>query len=99
MTRKRIIQLLAGIALSFVLWYIVFLIEYLGSFWYRVTIASLILAIYAKMKGASLIEGPNFAEIWKGLALGVGLYIVFFIGFEVFKPILLTGAVDIYEIK
>ncbi len=89
-----------GVALSFILWYIVFLMEILGSFWYRVTLASLILAVYAYLS----VEGDQIItfqamDALKGIAAGLALYASFFIGFNIFQQRLEGGAASVYMFR
>ena len=92
-------QVIGGIALSFALWYIVFLTEFLWSFWFRVTLASILLAFYAKVTGTQKVTLPELNETVKGLVAGAILYIAFYVGFNVFRSLLLTGAVNVYTFR
>ncbi len=96
MMRKPSVSLFLGVALSFFLWYIVFLTEVLHSFWYRVTIASIILALYARVfSSVSPLKLERKDVIW-GLGSGIGLYASFFVGFNVFRFLVEHGAVNVY---
>jgi len=91
----------AGVALSFILWYLVFMTDYLWSFWYRVTIASLILSLYAHRVGDAGIKDVKLGkdDIIKGLGSGLALYGLFFIGFNVFRALVSSGASDVYMFR
>ena len=87
-----------GVTLSFVLWYLVFLSDYLWSFWYRVTVASLLLSLYAYRIGKAGLKEVRLGmdDIIKGLGSGLALYGIFFIGFNVFRSLVAGGASDVY---
>lgn len=88
----------AGVASSFVLWYLVFLSDYLWSFWFRVTVASLLLSLYAWFVGEADLKEVRLGkdDIIKGLGSGLALYGLFFIGFNVFRSQVAGGASDVY---
>jgi hypothetical protein len=90
-----------GVTLSFVLWYLVFLSDYLWSFWYRVTVASLLLSLYAHRVGKAGLSEVRLGmiDIIKGLGSGLALYGIFFIGFNVFRSLVAGGASDVYLIR
>jgi len=94
--RKLRTSHVSGIALSFILWYIVFLTDILSSFWYRVTIASIILAVYARMTSSDTPLKLERKDVIGGVGSGLGLYGSFFIGFNVFRFLVEHGAVDVY---
>lgn len=85
-----------GISLSFILWYIVFLTDILSSFWYRVTVASIILAVYARVNSSNTPLKLERKDIVWGVGSGLGLYGSFYIGFNVFRFLVEHGAVDVY---
>jgi len=87
-----------GVALSFLLWYLVFLSDYLWSFWYRVTCASLLLSCYAYFPGKTDLKKVRLGkdDILKGLGSGFALYGLFYIGFNVFRTLVAGGASDVY---
>lgn len=87
-----------GVTLSFILWYLVFLTEYLWSFWFRVTFASILLTFYAYLVGDANLKGVKLGkeDIIKGLGSGIALYGLFFIGFNVFRSLVAGGATDVY---
>jgi len=91
----------AGVALSFILWYLVFLTDYLWSFWYRVTVASLLLSLYAHRVGKAGLKDVKLGkdDIIKGLGSGLALYGLFFIGFNVFRTLVSGGASDVYMFR
>jgi membrane protease YdiL (CAAX protease family) len=71
------------------------------SFWYRVTAASIILAIYAYFFGEKRSDN-NFAtgkEIIGGIVSGVALYALFYLGFNLFKPLVEGGALNVYTFR
>lgn len=92
--RKRII----GVGLAFLLWYFVFLSDYLVSFWYRVTLSAFILTIYA-YPSVGVPRTINFKEIVYGLGSGVLLYGLFLVGFNIFKPFLEVDANSVYVFR
>ena len=94
--RKLGVSQFLGIGLSFVLWYIVFLTEVLPSFWYRVTIASLVLAVYARKDSSDIPSKLKRKDIIWGLGSGLGLYASFYFGFNVFRSMVELGAVNVY---
>lgn len=87
-----------GVGLAFLVWYFVFLVDILVSFWFRVTFGVIILTVYAYSE-TGLPEKPSIKEIILGLVLGILLYGLFFIGFTIFKPILVGGAEGVYVFK
>lgn len=92
-------NVVVGVSLAFALWYIVFLTHILGSFWYRVTVASIILALYAAILGRSVAGGDQDAsvsEALKGVVSGGFLYASFFVGYNVFRSSLESGASSVY---
>ena len=91
-------RVVIGLVLSFLLWYIVFLSDYLWSFWYRVTFASIVLSCYAYLVGKASLSGVRFGkeDIIKGLGSGFALYGLFVVGFNVFRSLVAGGASDVY---
>ncbi|MCK4317959.1 CPBP family intramembrane metalloprotease, partial [Candidatus Bathyarchaeota archaeon] len=86
---------IAGIGLAFALWYVVFLSHILDSFWYRVTVASIILASYAAVFGRGVAGGGHeisVAMVLKGVVSGGFLYASFFVGYNVFRSLVESGA-------
>jgi membrane protease YdiL (CAAX protease family) len=92
-------KVMIGVLLSFVLWYFVFLSDILFSFWYRVSFASIVLAIYVYVFGALTPGMPNLVEALKGILSGFLLYVLFFFGFNVFKPFVVGGAENVYVFR
>lgn len=92
-----------GIITSFLLWYIVFNTQHLGSFWIRVTIASILLAFYAKIFSKLEINNKqwrvNLKILFTGILSGLILYILFFIGFNSLKFFVYEGANNVYLFK
>jgi membrane protease YdiL (CAAX protease family) len=91
-----------GVILSFILWYIVFLTDILSSFWIRVTLASILLALYAYLigrKGLPEVKSPNSNEIIKGIISGLLLYGSFKVGYTVFEPFVMRGAENVYTMR
>ena len=70
-----------GIILSFLLWYIVFDTQYLGSFWIRITVASITLSLYATFISKHLTSIKKWKIdlniIFTGILSGLILYILF----------------------
>jgi membrane protease YdiL (CAAX protease family) len=92
--------LITGVALSFSLWYVVFLTDYLWSFWYRVTLASLILMTFAFIKKEDKIRiKPEVGESLIGIASGLALYLLFFFGFNLFRSLVEGGATNVYTFR
>ena len=92
-------NVVVGVGLAFALWYIVFLTDILGSFWYRVTVASIILALYAAVFGRGIAGGVNdisVSEALKGVFSGGFLYASFFVGYNVFRSLVESGASSVY---
>jgi membrane protease YdiL (CAAX protease family) len=88
-----------GVCLSFVLWYVVFRTTILGSFWYRLTFASIILALYAVYFGKAIDRGDHeigLSVVMKGVVSGCFLYALFFVGYNVFKAFVESGASGVY---
>ncbi len=91
---------LMGILIAFLLWYLVFLTDLLSSFWFRVTTASMILGLYAyRFNGADVLKSISLKDIIYGVASGVSLYALFYLGFNVFKPLVSAGAENVYLIR
>jgi membrane protease YdiL (CAAX protease family) len=90
-----------GIAIAFILWYFVFLTELMTSFWYRVTLASILLAIYAYGIGINRVQNTNVSvkEIIWGVISGVLLYALFFLGFNIFRHFVEGGALNVYTFR
>ena len=101
MNLPRSPRIYVGIVLAFVLWYFVFLTDFLVSFWFRVTLAAIILATYAYSSDEkkAQVKTPTAKEIVLGIASGILLYALFFIGYHVFKPFVEAGALNVYEIR
>ena len=95
---SRYTRIIIGVILSFLLWYIVFLSNYLWSFWYRVTFASIVLSCYAYLVGKASLRDVKFGrdDIIKGLGSGFALYGLFYIGFNVFRTLVAGGASNVY---
>ena len=92
-------NVIAGIGLAFALWYVVFLSHILDSFWYRVTVASIILASYAAIFGRGVAGGAHeisVSVVLKGVVSGGFLYASFFVGYNVFRSSLESGASSVY---
>ena len=90
---------IAGIGLAFALWYVVFLTHILDSFWYRVTVASIILALYAAIFGGGVAGGDHeisVSVVLKGFVSGGLLYASFFVGYNVFRSLVESGASSVY---
>lgn len=97
-TRQPVI----GVILSFILWYIVFLTDILSSFWIRVTLASILLALYAYWTGRNdllNVKFPNSDEIIKGIVSGLLFYGLFKVGYTVFEPFVMGGAENVYTMR
>lgn len=90
-------SLIIGLLLAFFLWYLVFLSDILYSFWYRVTLASIILAAYAyRSDKHGALRYPTLREITFGIGSGLLLYALFYVGFNLFKPFVAGGASNVY---
>jgi membrane protease YdiL (CAAX protease family) len=88
-------RVIVGVVLAFIVWYSVFMVDILLSFWYRVTLGSLILAAYAH-QSSKIPKITSIREIGIGLGSGVLLYLLFYIGFNVFRPLVAGGAINVY---
>jgi len=92
-------NVVVSVSLAFALWYIVFLTNILSSFWYRVTVASIILALYAGIFGSGVAGGDHdisVSEVLRGVISGGFLYASFFVGYNVFRSSLESGARSVY---
>ncbi len=91
---------LVGVALAFALWSFTFLTDYMGSFWYRVTISALLLALYASLAERDMIseavKGMRVEELAKGLVAGALLYALFYVGYTVLRSFVEGGASNVY---
>ena len=96
MTKSPDKNIIIGVLIAFLLWYLVFLSDLLFSFWYRVTGASIILAAYAYAHRFSVHRRPNLKESLIGLGSGVFLYILFYLGFNIFRAYVAVGASNVY---
>jgi uncharacterized membrane protein YbaN (DUF454 family) len=98
MYKTKYERVILGIFFAFVLWYFVFLSNILLNFWYRVTSASILLMVYAYSSGR-INRGFSFKEVIFGLFFGFLLYVLFYIGFNVFRPLVEVGAVNVYQLS
>jgi membrane protease YdiL (CAAX protease family) len=93
-------RVLIGVALAFALWSFTFLTDYLGSFWYRVTLSALLLALYASLANRDMISEAvkelRVEELAKGLVAGAMLYALFYLGYSVLRSFLEGGASNVY---
>lgn len=92
-------NVVVGIGLAFASWYVVFLTHILGSFWYRVTVASIILALYAAFFGGGVAgrgHEISVTMVLKGVVSGGLLYASFYVGYNVFRSSLESGASSVY---
>jgi membrane protease YdiL (CAAX protease family) len=93
-------KVLIGIALAFFFWYLTFLTGFLGSFWYRVTLSALLLALYATLTDRGMISdatrGLLIGELVKGLVVGALLYSLFYMGYSVLRSFLEAGVSNVY---
>jgi membrane protease YdiL (CAAX protease family) len=91
---------LLGVALAVALWSFTFLTSYFGSFWIRVTLSALILALYATFSDRGLISEAaqdfRIGELVKGVVMGASLYAMFYLGFSVLRSFLEVGASNVY---
>ena len=93
-------RVIFGVLIAFLLWYFVFLSELFLSFWFRVTGAAVILALYAYASSEDReIDSPTIQDIGKGLSSGTLLYALFYIGFKVFRPLVEGGAANVYTFR
>ena len=95
---NRYTKIVFGVVLSFLLWYQVFLSDYLWSFWYRVTFSSIILSCYAYLVGKTSLSDVKLGRnnIIKGICSGFALYGLFYVGFNVFRTLVAGGASNVY---
>jgi membrane protease YdiL (CAAX protease family) len=93
-------RVIVGVALAFTLWAFTFLTGYLGSFWYRVTISVISLAVYATLAEREMfseaIRDLRVEDISKGFVAGALLYALFYIGYSILRSFLVVGASDVY---
>ena len=100
MSKAEDSRVIIGVAAAFILWYFVFLTDLLVSFWYRVTLASITLAFYAYSGSSRLsIPKPNQKEVVQGISSGILLYALFYVGFNIFRPFVEGGALNVYTIR
>ena len=93
-------KVITGVAAAFFLWYLVFLSDLFYSFWFRVTGASIILASYAYISNDDRsLAFPPVSEILKGYFSGFLLYALFYMGFNLFRSLVATGAADVYSFR
>ena len=93
-------RVIIGVAAAFILWYFVFLTDFFVSFWFRVTLASIALTLYAYSGSNRLpIIKPDQKEIVQGIASGIILYVLFYVGFNIFRPLVEGGALNVYTIR
>ena len=91
-----------GTLFGFILWYIVFNTQLLGSFWIRITFASIFLAVYSLIYSKQKFE--NIRKINKkifffGAISGILFYIIVLLGFQIFKPFVVEGVSNVYFFK
>ena len=93
-------RVIIGVALSFVLWAFTFLTGYMGSFWYRVTISAILLALYATVTEREIISEAirdfRVEELAKGFVTGAFLYAIFYLGYSMLRSFLEVGASNVY---
>ena len=92
-------NVIVGIGLAFALWYVVFLTHILDSFWYRIMVASIILALYAAIFGRGVAGGDHdisVTMVLKGVISGGFLYASFFVGYNFFRSSVESGASSVY---
>ena len=93
-------RVIVGIALAFILWAFTFLTGYMGSFWYRITISAILLAIYATLAEretiSKAIKDIRVEDLTKGFVTGALLYALFYLGFSMLRTFLEVGASDVY---
>lgn len=93
-------SVIIGVFTAFLLWYLVFLSDLFFSFWYRVTGASIILALYAYVSNDDkTLNFPPVSEILKGYFTGILLYVLFYIGFNLFRSLVAEGAANVYTFR
>ena len=72
----------------------------MGSFWYRVTISALLLALYASLAERDMIseavKGMRVEDLAKGLVAGALLYALFYVGYTVLRSFVEGGASNVY---
>lgn len=91
-------NVIIGFGLAFVLWYFVFLSDYLVSFWYRVTLSAIVLVAYT-YPSVGFPRKMTIKELVYGLGSGLLLYGLFFVGFTMFKPFLEVDASNVYVFR
>jgi hypothetical protein len=100
---KKIKREIFGVVISFLLWYIVFNTQFLGSFWIRITVASIILTLYARFFSTNVISRKKWRIdlkiIFTGILSGLVLYIFFLIGFNYLINFVHEGANNVYILK
>ena len=94
--QKRVI---IGVLFAFVLWYFVFLSDFLFNFWYRVTLASVLLMLFAYSSDGMTLSFSSIHEAIYGLSFGVLLYVLFYFGFHVFRSLVEGGAINVYKLS
>jgi membrane protease YdiL (CAAX protease family) len=101
-TSREVTKIAIGVGLAFLLWYIVFLTDLLGSFWLRIAPAATALSLYATFFGGIDCRSDTKLDkstLVKGVLSGCLLYALFYIGFNVFRPFVEQGAVSVYMFR
>ena len=100
---SRLITSIIGIGTAFFLWYLVFLTDFLGNFWYRMGISVTILIVYVTLidKRQMIVElkARRLHHLGLGIISALILYILFLTGFMLMRPILEEGARLMYRYK
>ncbi len=99
-------KLIVGVIVAFVAWAIMFAVQR-GGFWTRAAVAATAIAVYAVgvdpgAIGHQFARHHWYADLAVGLAAGVGLYCVFWIGEQVLVlvlPSLAEEVGDLYSLK
>lgn len=98
--RSPYLRVVLGVTLAFFIWYLVFLSDILYSFWYRVAVGSLFLGLYAwRLNEENMLALPDLRSSIIGVLSGALLYAIFLFGFNVFRPLLSSGAENVYQFR
>jgi len=97
---RRWSRIAAGLILAFALWHLVFNHPGPGSFWFRVTGASIALALYAQLTSSGPpLKPPTTRELALGILHGAALYALFQWGYYLLEDLVSGGAAEVYRFR
>lgn len=96
----KLVATIPGIGLAFVFWYFTFNTDLMGGFWSRIALSVGVLSMYAYFTQPNdmlkNVKDINVKLVTLGVFSGLGLYVLFYVGYNVFKPFLQQGAMNVY---